>query len=136
MKAALKRAAALIYNQNGIIRNLENLGTESLPYRMSQHNRVHTEGHYFLYKFDVPPTSIPFLHTEYKRDVDIVSKQIFKVETPEYIPCTLEEELQPPVYRQEVQEMIKISQEKQEKESREKKHFRKKSGITYYPFQR
>lgn len=84
----------------------------------------------------MPFTSVPFLHNEYSRDVDIVREQINKTETPEYIACTLEEEMQPPVFRAEVQEMIAISKEKQKKESRKKRHFEHKSGIEYYPFQR
>jgi hypothetical protein len=39
------------------------------------------------------------LEEEYGRDVDIVRRRIFKMETPEEFECTLHEEILPPAYR-------------------------------------
>jgi small subunit ribosomal protein S6 len=39
------------------------------------------------------------LEEEYGRDVDIVRRRIFRIETPEEFECTLHEEILPPAYR-------------------------------------
>jgi hypothetical protein len=54
---------------------------------------------YFLFEFICPPASLRDLQEEYSRDVDIVRRRIFRLETPEEFECTLHEEMQPPAYR-------------------------------------
>lgn len=80
--------------------------------------------------FDVPPKCISDLMEEYSRDVDILKRQIYKVEEPEKVECTLHEELQPPAYRKEVIEMMKIAAKGQ------KEKYPQHTGLKYYPFQK
>lgn len=128
----MKRAGELIYGQNGVIRRMDNLGVLQTPHKISIHNQVFREAQYFIYKFDVPPTSIDFLKEEFKLDSDVIRASFFKVRDPEYQPCSLEDELKPPMYRADVKEMIKVADEKAEL----KKPWTMRSGITYYPFMR
>jgi small subunit ribosomal protein S6 len=62
--------------------------------------------------------------------VDIVRHKIFKVEEPKKYDCTLHEEILPPAYRKDVQELIT------ESEKKKPKVWDSKSGLDYYPFQR
>jgi len=128
--STLKRTAETILNKGGIIRKLENLGTRPLPHKMSQHGTAHRTGSYFLMHFDCSTHLIEDFEEEYNRDIDIVRTNIFKVEQPEAIKCTLDEELLPPAYRKEVIKMMKVSKKK------EKSKYDQKSGLDYYPFQK
>lgn len=91
---------------------------------------MHRSGSAFVFKFDAPPGAIQDLREEYGRDVDIIKKEIFKVEEPEKVECTLHEELQPPAYRKEVIEMMEEAKKKQ------KEKYPQNTGLTYYPFQK
>lgn len=81
-------------------------------------------------QFDAPTTLIEDIHEEYGRDIDIVRRHIFKVEPPAAVACTLAEEMLPPAYRKEVQQMVAIAKRA------EKPKFDQKSGLDYYPFQK
>ncbi|XP_013781081.1 probable 28S ribosomal protein S6, mitochondrial [Limulus polyphemus] len=109
----LKRTGQAIFEKGGIIRKIENLGTRELPYRMRVHNHSHTEGSYFLFKFDAPTNTLTNLHDSFLRDIDILRPSISKVE-PVNFPeeCTLEEELQPPAYRKSVEVLLKQDRKK------------------------
>ncbi|KAJ6636376.1 putative 28S ribosomal protein S6, mitochondrial [Pseudolycoriella hygida] len=128
--STLKRTAETILNNGGIIRKLENLGTRELPHKMSEHGMVHRHGSYFLVQFDSATHLIEDFNEEFGRDVDIVRSSIFKTQNPEFIRCTLHEELLPPAYRKEVIEMMKLAQRKA------KPKYRQQSGLDYYPFQK
>lgn len=85
---------------------------------------------YILKSQQIPPSELATLHEEVGRDVDIIKRNIFKVEEPEKFECTLEEELQPPAYRKEVIEMIRVAKKGQ------KEKYPHNTGLSYYPFQR
>ncbi|XP_017053544.1 probable 28S ribosomal protein S6, mitochondrial [Drosophila ficusphila] len=128
--SVIKRTAESILDKGGIIRKLENLGTRALPHKVSEHGVVHREGTHFTIAFDTAPTRIADLKEEFGRDIDIIRRYIFKVEEPEEKPCTLHEEMLPPAYRKDVQEIIAAAQKKQ------KKKYNYNSGLDYYPFQK
>lgn len=117
-------------DKGGIIRKLENLGTRSLPHKISEHGQVNRTGNYFIVQFDLPTHMIREVAEEYGRDIDIVRRQIFSLEEPLTKECTLAEELMSPAYRKDVQKMIAIAKKG------EKTKFSEKSGLDYYPFQR
>lgn len=54
---------------------------------------------HFLYRFDLPPSTIINIIDEYKRDVDILRSKIYKEESVKTVECTLHEEMLPPIYR-------------------------------------
>uniref|UniRef100_A0A1L8DSG1 Small ribosomal subunit protein bS6m n=1 Tax=Nyssomyia neivai TaxID=330878 RepID=A0A1L8DSG1_9DIPT len=130
--AGVKRAAEIILDRGGVIRGLNNLGTLDLPYKISSQGLIHRTGTYFTVEFSVPPTQIEDIDEEYSRDVDIIRRNIFKIEgeldKPKEEKCTLHEELLPPAYRKDVQEMIEIANRKK------KPKFQYNSGLDYYPF--
>lgn len=128
--SALKRTAESILDKGGIIRHLQNLGAKALPYKISEHGLVHREGTYFTINFDAAPTKIADMREEFGRDIDIIRRHIFKVEEPEKFQCTLHEEMLPPAYRKDVQEMIEVAKRKQ------KPKYNYNSGLDYYPFQK
>lgn len=130
MVSTLKRTAETILNKGGIIRKLENLGTRALPYKMSEHGLVHRTGSYFLMHFDCSTNLIADVREEYGRDIDIVRANVFKVEEPAAIECTLDEELLPPAYRKDVIKMMEVAKK------RDKPKYDQKSGLDYYPFQK
>lgn len=92
---------------------------------------VHKTASTFIIQFDTPPAAIDDLSEEYGRDVDIIRKRIFKVTESEPIECTLHEELLPPAYRKNVQNMIAEGMKQQSSTK-----FKHNSGLDYYPFQK
>lgn len=130
MISVIKRTAESIFNKGGIIRKLENLGSRPLPHKVSEHGVVHREGTHFTIMFDTAPTKILDLKEEFSRDIDIIRKNIYKVEEAVEFKCTLHDEMLPPAYRKDVQEIIDIAKRKQ------KPKYNYNSGLDYYPFQK
>ncbi|CAN7989194.1 unnamed protein product [Ixodes hexagonus] len=107
LASALKRTGELMLKSGVILRDIENLGTKELPIKMSRHGRTHTSGSYFLFRFDAAPVFQRTLRDEMKRDVDVIRGTLISLTQPRSITCTLEEEMQPPAYRQSVQKLLK-----------------------------
>jgi small subunit ribosomal protein S6 len=127
---ALRRTADVIFDRGGFIRKIENLGPRTLPYKVSIHGLVNREGHAFVYKFDIPPPFLADINEEFARDVDIVKRFVFRQESKMKFDCTLEDELQPPAYRKDVIEMMRIAKKSQ------KEKYSLNTGLDYYPFQK
>lgn len=128
--SVIKRTATSILDKGGVIRKLENLGSRPLPHKVSEHGVVHREATHFTITFDTAPTKISDLTEEFGRDIDIIRKNVFKLEEPEKFKCTLHDEMLPPAYRKDVQEIIDIAKRKQ------KPKYNYNSGLDYYPFQK
>lgn len=126
----LKRTTEPIFANGGFIRKLDNMGPKNLPFKVSEHGLVNKTGHAFIITADVAPKHISEIREEYSRDVDIIRCSFFRKEDPEPFECTLHEELQPPAYRKEVIEMMRIAQRGQ------KEKYPHNSGLKYYPFQK
>lgn len=109
---------------------MENLGTRDLPYKIGVHNQMHRRASYFLIELNIPPGKIDDLMEEATRDVDIVRRRLYKAEKPLEEPCTLEDEMQPPPYRKNVQELIEQAR------SLDKPKYEYNTGLDYYPFQK
>ncbi|CAL8147535.1 unnamed protein product [Orchesella dallaii] len=124
----LKRAATNIYYNQGILFGIENLGHRALPYSISSEGRRHREGSYFLIRFDATPSSIDVLRDEFRRDIDIIRHGFMRIKPEEKFECTLDEEMKPPAYREDVKKMIE--------EGRKKERFqhRQMTGLNYNPF--
>lgn len=133
LKSTLKRVATAVFDRGGIIRTIENLGFRPMPYKTSAHGLVHKEANYFLFKIDSPTRAVADLKEEYSRDVDIVRQRVFRVVENDQHNCTLETELLPPAYREEVQKMIDIGKTQV---NRFTYKFKYNSGLDYYPFQK
>lgn len=101
-----------------------------MPYKTTAHGSVHRKASYFLYEFNAPPTKIELLLDEYIRDVDIIRRNLYKKQLPEEFECTLDDEIKPPPYRKDVQDLMADAKK------REKPKFVINSEIDYYPFQR
>ncbi|XP_043483638.1 probable 28S ribosomal protein S6, mitochondrial [Leptopilina heterotoma] len=134
LTATLKRVAQMIFDKGGFIRKMENLGRKPTAYRISSHGRVHKEANFFIFYFDLPPSSTNQLHDEYNLDIDIVKNQIITQSTTKPFECTLDEEMLPAPYRPSVQKLMKIAEEADKKKNKYK--FKYNSGLSYYPFQR
>lgn len=53
-----------------------------------------------------------------------------KLDDPKEFKCTLEDEMKPPAYREEVIRMMRIAKKNQ------KEKYPQNTGLTYYPFQK
>lgn len=133
LKTTLKRVSYAIFDRGGIIRNIENLGFRPLPYKTSAHNLVHREANYFVFKINTATQTVADLKEEYSRDVDIIRQRVFKLKEESDHTCTLETELLPPAYREEVQKMVDIGKTQV---NRFTYKFKYNSGLDYYPFQK
>lgn len=128
--STLKRTTESIFSRGGFLRKLDFLGDKQLPYRIHKNSQKHFTGSAFVVTFDVPPKCIADLMEEYSRDVDVLKRQIFKIEEPSNAECTLSDELQPPAYRKEVIQMMKVAAKGQ------KEKYPQNTGLKYYPFQK
>ncbi|XP_028409535.1 28S ribosomal protein S6, mitochondrial-like [Dendronephthya gigantea] len=75
----LRRVATLVMEQGGVVRKMENLGEQELPYRMRAHNEWHTQGRYFLFDMDIGPTQLPSFQKELKLDTDLIRPRLVKL---------------------------------------------------------
>ena len=99
--------------------------------KLRAHNTWYKEGTYFVVKFDAPTTSLEYLKDEFKRDIDLVKANIVKCEESANFNCTLDEELKPPAYRNDVHKLIEEG----------RKHVRptykqNSPGFDFFPFQK
>ncbi|RZC33058.1 Ribosomal S6 domain containing protein [Asbolus verrucosus] len=128
--SVVKRSANAIFEKGGIIRKLENMGTRDMPNKTSVHGIVHHKASYFLFEFNAPPSCIDKLLDEYMRDVDIIRRRIYKKKEVAPFECTLHEDMLPPPYRKNVQDLIA------EAKKSDKPRFKYNTGLDYYPFQK
>ena len=129
--ASLKRSAETIVQQGGVLRQFISMGTNPLPYKMRAHTDWHREGIYFTMKFDAPSFAVEILKDEFKRDIDLIRTYVVKLEEPIRHECTLEEELKPPAYHKDVQQLI------EEGKKTIRNQFQQNTpGFDYYPFQK
>ncbi|XP_034825432.1 small ribosomal subunit protein bS6m [Maniola hyperantus] len=133
LKSTLTRISQAIFDRGGIIRNIENLGFRAMPYKTSSHSLVHREANYFVFQIDTATQAVVDLKEEYSRDVDIIRQRVYKIQDKVDHTCTLEEELLPPAYREEVQKMIELGKTQV---NRFTYKFKYNSGLDYYPFQK
>nr|CAG4636661.1 EOG090X0IQO [Eubosmina coregoni] len=129
--STLKKTGENIVQHGGILRQFISMGTNPLPFKMKAHNVWHREGTYFVMKFDAPSSSMETLQDELRRDIDLIRSNLFKNEKRDKFECTLEEELQPPAYREDVKKLI------EEGKIVNKPLYQQNSpGFDYYPFQK
>lgn len=133
LKTTLKRVSNHIFNRGGIIRKIENFGFRTMPYKTSAHGITHREANYFIIRMDTTTQTVSDLREEYSRDVDIIRQRVYKASSDNDMNCTLEEELLPPAYREEVQKMIEVGKTQVNKFTHK---FSYNSGLDYYPFQK
>nr|XP_010954841.1 28S ribosomal protein S6, mitochondrial [Camelus bactrianus] len=76
--AALKRTLEALMDRGAVVRNLENLGEQALPYKMSSHSQRHTRGGYFLVDFYAPTTTVDGIMEYLSRDTDVIRPNIVK----------------------------------------------------------
>ena len=129
--STLKRTAEMILDHGGILRKFTSLGNKPLPYRMKGNNMWHKEATYFLIQFDAPSAAMEQVADAVRRDIDVIRPHFFKMEPKTLFSCTLEEELKPPAYRKDVEDLI------QEGRRTKPTYFKRNiPGIDYNPFQK
>jgi small subunit ribosomal protein S6 len=111
MVECLKRVAHLVWKEEGVLRQIQFLGTKKLPYAAwgTEEKQKIYEGSYFLYHLSLEPGRYQAIKPELKLDNDILISNLFKAnetKLPEDYECTLEEELRPPYYRESVQPLL------------------------------
>jgi len=109
--AALRRAAQLLWNEDGVLRKVEYLGYRKFPFKGGPFTdeKNYTEGDYFIWHVSAPHLGLKKILPELKLDTDLIRAVYFdEADTrfPEGYECTLEEELQTPFYRKSVQPLL------------------------------
>ncbi|XP_064008278.1 small ribosomal subunit protein bS6m [Pogoniulus pusillus] len=84
--AVLKRTVEALMERGAIVRNLENLGERSLPYRISKHKEHHRRGGYFLIDLEAPPSIVSPMMDHLGRDIDVIRPAFIK-----HLPSKTEE---------------------------------------------
>ncbi|XP_074852577.1 small ribosomal subunit protein bS6m [Carettochelys insculpta] len=86
--ATLKRTVEALMERGAVVRNLENLGERSLPYRIYKHNHDHKKGGYFLVDFDGPPAIVSTMMDHLGRDIDVIRSTILKHPVSKTVACS------------------------------------------------
>ena len=107
----LKRAAELVWNENGVLKKIEYLGYNKLPYALPSPNEGerYNEGSYFLYHVSLRSCNLRKIRPEFKLDLDIIRSKFNltnETQIPEDYQCTLEDELLPPAFRKSVKPLL------------------------------
>lgn len=107
----LKRAANIVWNENGVLRKIDYLGFNKLPFAAFSQadNCRYNEGSYFLYYMSLGSSKLRNLNPELKLEMDILNYSINlanESKIPEDYQCTLEEELLPPAFRKSVRPLL------------------------------
>ncbi|XP_026716416.1 28S ribosomal protein S6, mitochondrial isoform X1 [Athene cunicularia] len=76
--AVLKRTIEALMERGAVVRNLENLGERSLPYKISKHNERHRRGGYFLIDLEGPPSIVSTMMDHLGRDIDVIRRGFIK----------------------------------------------------------
>ncbi|XP_010126844.1 PREDICTED: 28S ribosomal protein S6, mitochondrial [Chlamydotis macqueenii] len=76
--AVLKRTVEALMERGAIVRNLENLGERSLPYKISKHKERHRRGGYFLIDLEGPPSIVSTMMDHLGRDIDVIRRAFVK----------------------------------------------------------
>ncbi|XP_010083492.1 PREDICTED: 28S ribosomal protein S6, mitochondrial [Pterocles gutturalis] len=76
--AVLKRTVEALMERGAIVRNLENLGERSLPYKISKHKERHRRGGYFLIDLEAPPSIVSTMMDHLGRDIDVIRRGFIK----------------------------------------------------------
>ncbi|XP_033740148.1 28S ribosomal protein S6, mitochondrial-like [Pecten maximus] len=84
---ALKRSCQHVWNEQGVVRKIENLGTKPLPYRMHVHGSKNITGSYFVMKFDSSTIAMEAIENRFRQDSEVVRPTIFTVAEEEERPC-------------------------------------------------
>eukprot|EP00795_Rhopilema_esculentum_P017317 gene17317-8895_t len=67
-------------DNGGVVRKIENLGEQELPYKMRAHAENFTHGRYFLVDFYLSPSLLNEFKKELKVDSELIRPRITKVE--------------------------------------------------------
>lgn len=107
----LKRTADIVWKENGVLKKIEYLGFNKLPFAKPGQDigQRSYEGSYFLYHISLGSGKLTKLGPELKLDLDIMNTSIYlknQSRIPNDYKCTLEEELQPPAIRKSIQPLL------------------------------
>ncbi|KAI9137689.1 ribosomal protein S6 [Paraphysoderma sedebokerense] len=80
-KQLVKKTALAVMNRGGVVRNLENLGVNNLPYRMKRHQEFFNEGRYFTVRFDASPAIVETVSKEMYHDSRVIRYNVIKIGT-------------------------------------------------------
>ncbi|EDO44022.1 predicted protein [Nematostella vectensis] len=76
----LRQTCQSIISKGGVVRKIENLGQQQLPYRMRAHAEWHTQGRYFLLDMDMNADHLELLKNELKMEPDIIRPSVVKLQ--------------------------------------------------------
>ncbi|XP_077198753.1 small ribosomal subunit protein bS6m [Paroedura picta] len=85
--ATLKRTVEALMKRGAVVRNLENLGERTLPYKISRHNECHTRGGYFLIDFNSSTATISDVLEHLERDIDVIKSAVLKHDAKKAEEC-------------------------------------------------
>ncbi|XP_069101503.1 small ribosomal subunit protein bS6m-like [Argopecten irradians] len=88
LASALKRSCQHVWNEKGIVRKIENLGTKQLPYKIHVHGTKNITGSYFVVNFDSNALSKEAIENRLRQDTEVVRPTIFTIAEDEERPCS------------------------------------------------
>lgn len=109
--ACLKRVASLLWNEDAVVRKIEYLGYNKLPFSLpgKEEGERFDEGNHFIYHTSVNQRLLNNIKPELRLDQDVIGQKFVlanESKIPSDYECTLSEELLPPSFRKSVQPLL------------------------------
>lgn len=79
MVQILKKSTQFVLDRGGIVRSVENAGTDMLPYQMKRGREKFQAGRYSFMQVDLGPTHIEPLRQLYRREEGIIRHNVVKI---------------------------------------------------------
>ncbi|KAI8906711.1 hypothetical protein EDD86DRAFT_209595 [Gorgonomyces haynaldii] len=91
-KALLKECAKFVLDNQGVVRQFQNLGERDLPYRMKRHQQLFDYASYYTMTFDASPRTMIELQKQLKRNELVIRHTVINLgnslqETTGYLPA-------------------------------------------------
>ncbi|KAG2381488.1 hypothetical protein C9374_006477 [Naegleria lovaniensis] len=74
----MKRNAQVVFENNGVIRRLDNMGILPLAYPMYRHREKHYKGRWIMMLFDGSPTCLQQLNEQIRKDQQVFRWSFYK----------------------------------------------------------
>merc|ERR1719376_281952 len=95
--------------------------------------RTQTKGSYFVFQFVAPTEEVYGLKSNLRLDGDLLRNSVFKLWPYNEVTCSLEEELKPPAYRDDVKKMVKEAEDRKPSQTIAGE-YPMITGLDHYPF--
>ncbi|KAG6832635.1 hypothetical protein H0H92_014471 [Tricholoma furcatifolium] len=79
IKSLVTQAATQVLEAGGVVRDIQFLGTRTLPQRMRRHKAIHRQGDYWTLHFDTAPDTLRSLNAIMRSEPRVIRWTVLKL---------------------------------------------------------